>query len=542
MKPLDPRLLRRSSAVRRHLVVAVGLGVATAATLVGQAWAISEIVAGRFEGQVIASMVVAVVVVVALRGLIAWGQTVVAARAAARVKADLRREVVHDLLDPHRVGPRPSSARTMTLLGSGLDALDAYVGRFLPQMVLAVVVPSVIVAFMLAADLWSGLIVAVTVPLIVVFLVLVGLRTQDEIGRRWRAIDRLGRHFADVLDGLVVLTSFGRAQAEGIRRTGDRHRVETVGSLRIAFTSAVALDLFSTLSVALVAVEVGLRLVHGDLDLATGLFVLVLAPEAFLPVRRLGAHFHDSTEGVDAVAAVLEVLEHRRHPGTEPAPSPHRSSIELVDVEVRYAGRRRPALEIDRLVLLPGVVTAVTGPSGCGKSTLLALLLGLELPDHGRIEVGGVDLTTVDPQPWRRQVAWVPQVPGVVRGTVAENVALGLEQPISEALACDIEAALRDAGAGDLDPSRIISEAGVDVSAGERRRIAVARAVLRARRGQAGLVLLDEPTAGLDAEREEQVVGTLRSLGVTVVVVSHRPATLAAADRIVTLHGSQVLR
>jgi len=542
MKPLDPRLLRRSSAVRRHLVVAVGLGVATAATLVGQAWAISEIVAGRFEGQVIASMVVAVVVVVALRGLIAWGQTVVAARAAARVKADLRREVVHDLLDPHRVGPRPSSARTMTLLGSGLDALDAYVGRFLPQMVLAVVVPSVIVAVMLAADLWSGLIVAVTVPLIVVFLVLVGLRAQDEIGRRWRAIDRLGRHFADVLDGLVVLTSFGRAQAEGIRRTGDRHRVETVGSLRIAFTSAVALDLFSTLSVALVAVEVGLRLVHGDLDLATGLFVLVLAPEAFLPVRRLGAHFHDSTEGVDAVAAVLEVLEHRRHPGTEPAPSPHRSSIELVDVEVRYAGRRRPALEIDRLVLLPGVVTAVTGPSGCGKSTLLALLLGLELPDHGRIEVGGVDLTTVDPQPWRRQVAWVPQVPGVVRGTVAENVALGLEQPISEALARDIEAALRDAGAGDLDPSRIISEAGADVSAGERRRIAVARAVLRARRGQAGLVLLDEPTAGLDAEREEQVVGTLRSLGVTVVVVSHRPATLAAADRIVTLHGSQVLR
>jgi len=542
MKPLDPELVRRSSAVRRHLLVATGLGTATAAALVGQAWAISEIVAGRFDGQVVTPVVVAVVLVVLVRGLIGWAQTVVAARAAARVKAELRTEIVHDLLDPRRVGPRPSSARTMTLLGSGLDALDAYVGRFLPQVVLAGVVPAVIVAVMLATDVWSGLIVAITLPLIVVFLVLVGLRTQDEIGRRWRAIDRLGRHFTDVLDGLVVLTSFGRAQAEGVRLTGDRHRVETVRSLRIAFTSAVALDLFSTLSVALVAVEVGLRLVHGDLELATGLFVLVLAPEAFLPVRRLGAHFHDSTEGVDAVAAVLEVLDHPRHPGTRPAPSPRGAVIELADVEVRYADRRGPALEIDRLALLPGVVTAVTGPSGCGKSTLLALLLGLELPDHGRIEVDGTDLTTVDPQGWRRQIAWVPQVPGVVRGTVAENVALGIEEPVSGSLARDIEAALRDAGAADLDPLRPISEAAADVSAGERRRIAVARAVFRARRGAASLVLLDEPTAGLDAEREEQVVATLRSLGVTVIVVSHRPATLAAADRIVTLHSADVLR
>ncbi len=524
MKPIDPRLIRRSAAVRRHLVAAIVLGV------------ISVGVARYCGGRGVTGVAVAAAAAIAGRGLLGWAQTVVAAQAAARVKVDLRAEVIEDLLDPRRVGARPSSARTINLLGNGLDALDAYIGRFLPQVVLAAVVPGVVVAVMLFADLWSGVIVAFTLPLIIVFLVLVGLRTQDEIGRRWRAVDRLGRHFADVLDGIVVLASFGRNQAEGIRQTGDKHRVETVRSLRVAFTSAVALDLFSTLSVALVAVEVGLRLVYGDISLATGLFVLILAPEAFLPVRKLGAHFHDSTEGVDAVNAVMEVLDHPRHPGSKESPDPRREAIELADVQVQYDDRAQPALEIDRLVILPGVVTAITGPSGCGKSTLLSLLLGLQLPSQGHIDVAGVDLTEVDPQRWREHVAWVPQVPGVVAGTVTDNVRFGLDD--AEVSDVEVAAALRDAGAADLAPDRVLGESGVDVSAGERRRIAVARAVLRARRGVASLVLLDEPTAGLDADREEQVIDTLRSLNVTVVLVSHRAATLAAADRVVTLANS----
>lgn len=536
MKPIDPRLIRRSAAVRRHLVAAIVLGVVVAGLLVAQAWAISEVVARYFGGRAVTGVAIAAVAAIAGRGLLGWAQTVVAAQAAARVKADLRAEVIEDLLDPRRVGARPSSARTINLLGNGLDALDAYIGRFLPQVVLAAVVPGVVVAVMLFADLWSGVIVAFTLPLIIVFLVLVGLRTQDEIGRRWRAVDRLGRHFADVLDGIVVLASFGRNQAEGIRQTGDKHRVETVRSLRVAFTSAVALDLFSTLSVALVAVEVGLRLVYGDISLATGLFVLILAPEAFLPVRKLGAHFHDSTEGVDAVNAVMEVLDHPRHPGSKESPDPRREAIELADVQVQYDDRAQPALEIDRLVILPGVVTAITGPSGCGKSTLLSLLLGLQLPSQGHIDVAGVDLTEVDPQRWREHVAWVPQVPGVVAGTVTDNVRFGLDD--AEVSDVEVAAALRDAGAADLAPDRVLGESGVDVSAGERRRIAVARAVLRARRGVASLVLLDEPTAGLDADREEQVIDTLRSLNVTVVLVSHRAATLAATDRVVTLANS----
>ena len=537
MKPLDPRLVRRSAAVRRHLGVSVLLGLLTAVALIVEAWAVADIVAGRFDQADVNFVIGVAVLTIASRGLIGWAQTVVASRAAARVKADLRAELVADLMDPRRVGSRPSSARTITLLGQGMDALDAYIGRFLPQVVLAAIIPGVVVVVMLIADPWSGLIAAVTVPLIVVFLVLIGLRTQDEIGRRWRAIDRLGRHFADVLDGIVVLRTFGRDQAEGIRRTGDKHRRETVRSLRLAFTSAVALDLFSTLSVALVAVGVGLRIVHGDLDLATGLFVLLLAPEAFLPIRRLGAHFHDSTEGVDAVAAVLEVLDHPQHAGTAPAPAPAAGPIELLDVRVQYADRERPALDVDHLVLLPNVVTAITGPSGSGKSTLLSVLLGLELPTHGRISVGAVDLATVDPEQWRQRIAWVPQVPGLIDGTIADNVRLGLKGST-----VDVKGALREAGAADLDPDRRIGEGAVDVSAGERRRIAVARAVLRVRIGGATLVLLDEPTAGLDAEREDAVLSTLRSLGATVVVVSHRPSTLAAADRVVTLQRQRVTR
>ncbi len=530
MKPVDPRLVRRSAAVRRHLVVAVVLGVVGAAALVAQAWSISHVVAARFVDDPIGALALGAALAALLRGAVAWGQTTVAARAASRVKADLRTELVDDLLDPRRTGPRPSSAGAVTLVGQGLDALDAYVGRFLPQVVLAAVVPPSLVLVALVADPLSGVVLAVTVPLIIVFLVLVGLRTQDELGRRWRALERLGRHFADVLDGLVLLTGFGRDTERGLREVGERHRGETVSSLRVAFLSAVTLDLFSTLAVALVAVGIGLRLVHGDLDLATGLFVLLLAPEAFSPVRRLGAHFHDSTAGVEAVDAALEVLDHGRHPGTGPAPDPADGPLVAEHLVVRRPGRERPSLRIDRLEVRPGELVAVTGPSGSGKSTLLSVLLGTELPDEGVVDVAGCDLLRVDPVAWRRHVAWVPQVPGLVDGTVADNVRFGVTATDDQ-----VAAALDAASASDLPLDRWVGEDGRDVSAGERRRLAVARAVLRVRHGGAGLLLLDEPTAGLDDTREAGVLRSVRELGVTTVLVTHHAAAITAADRVVEL-------
>jgi len=527
MPPLDPRLVRRSRGVRRLLAVSVLLGLATTATVIGVAHVVAGLVERRFDGAPVALLPAAVAAGLALRAVITWAHTAVAARAAASVKAELRHEVVDDLMDPRRLGPRPSSAGVVTLLGPGLDAFDGYVGRFLPQVVLSALVPPAVVVAIGVADPLSALIIGVTLPLAIVFLVLVGLVTKDRIDRRWQALERVGRHFADVLDGLTVLKVFGRRQEEGLRTVGDRHRRESGRALRLAFLSSFVLDLFSTLAVALVAVSVGLRVVEGHLALGPAVFVLLLAPEAFAPVRRLGALFHDSTAGAEATAGLLALLEHDRHTGTAAAPDLGLVDLVLDGVVVRHEGRTATSLALAHHRIRPSEFVAVTGASGSGKSTLLSLLMAFERPTTGYVLVGDVDLARIDPVAWREQVAWVPQVPGLLGGTIEDNVRLGDRDSSKQ----DVRAALQDAGAADLPLGRVISETGDDVSAGERRRIAIARAVLRVRRGSARLVLLDEPTAGLDAHREAAVLTTLRGLPVTVVVVAHRPDTIAAADR-----------
>lgn len=537
MAPLDPRLVRRSRGVRRLLVVSVVLGLATAATVITVAYCVAEVVAHRFTDQPLAGLGVAIIIGLAVRALIAWLHTAVSARAAATVKAELRHEVVDDLLDPRRLGPRPSSSSVVALLGPGLDAFDGYIGRFLPQVVLSALVPPVVLIAIASADVLSAVVIAVTLPMAIVFLVLVGLVTKDRTDRRWQALQRLGRHFADVLDGLTVLKVFGRRQEIGLREIGDRHRRETVRALRLAFLSSFVLELFATLSVALVAVSVGLRVVEGHLELGPALFVLLLAPEAFAPIKRLGAHFHDSTAGAEATVELLSLLDHDRHDGVSPAPDLRRAEIVLDGVVVRHEDRSAPSLDLGHTRVRPGDFVAVTGPSGCGKSTLLSVLLGFERPSAGYALVDDMDLSVIDPISWRAQIAWVPQLPGLVAGTVEDNVRLG-DVDSSQA---DVEAALRDAGAADLVLDRILGETGDDISAGELRRLAVARAVLRVRRGTARLVLLDEPTAGLDAEREAVVLETLRDLRVTVIVVAHRPETIAAADRELRLSTRLVL-
>jgi ATP-binding cassette subfamily C protein CydD len=530
MAPLDPRLVRRSRGVRRLLGVSVLLGLATTATVIGVAHLVAEVVTRRFDGAAVLALPVAIAAGLAVRAAVTWAHTAIAARAAATVKAELRHEIVDDLMDPRRLGPRPSSAGVVTLLGPGLDAFDGYVGRFLPQIVLSGLVPPAVILAIGSADLMSAAIIAVTLPMAIVFLVLVGLVTKDRTDRRWQALERVGRHFADVLDGLTVLKVFGRRQETGLQQIGDRHRRETGRALRLAFLSSFVLDLFATLAVALVAVSVGLRVVEGHLALQPALFVLLLAPEAFVPVKRLGSLFHDSTEGAEATAELLALLDHDRHAGTTPAPDLHRCAIVLDDLVVQHPGRATPSLRLTRDRIRPGELLAVTGPSGSGKSTVLSLLMAFDRPTCGQVLVDGIDLAAIDPASWRDQIAWVPQVPGLVAGTIGDNVRLGDR----ESSADDVAAALRDAGASDLPVDRTIGESGDDISAGERRRIAIARAVLRVRRGAAHLVLLDEPTAGLDGEREATVLATLATLcglGATVVVVAHRPETIAAADR-----------
>lgn len=527
MRPLDPRLVRRSSTVRTHLVWSVLLGLATAVLVIVVAWCVAEVVSRRFDGDEVLLFPVAIAVAFGVRALVAWAHGVVSERAAIRVKAELRAEVVGDLLDPRRVGPRPSSGRLVALLGPGMDAFDGYVGRFLPQLGLAAIVPAAVIVVIGFADPMSAVIIAITLPLIGVFMALVGLLTRDRVERRWAQMERLSRHFSDVLDGLVVLKVFGRRQERGIREVGTRHRVESMRALGLAFLSSLVLELIATISTALVAVSVGLRVVDGNLDLRSAMFVLLLAPEAYLPVRQVGTMFHDSTEGAAATTDLLDLLEHDRHTGTL-APPARPAPLTVRGARLTHPGRTAVSLSLDDLHVEPGEFVAIVGPSGGGKSTLLDVLLGFEQLDSGEVLVGGTPLRDIDVVAWRESVAWVPQTPHLVAGTVAANIALG--QPAASD--AQVAAAADDAGL-DLDLRRVVHEGTTDLSAGERRRLAVARALLRLRCGAAWLVLLDEPTAGLDAVHEATVLRTLRASGATVVVVSHRPDSVAAADRII---------
>jgi ATP-binding cassette subfamily C protein CydD len=531
MAPLDPRLVRRSRPVRTQLVVSTVLGAAGGVAIVAQAWLLAATITRGFAGDAVGGYAAALLACFAARALLRWGQTVTAARAAVAVKSDLRRDVTDALLDPRRLGPRPSSSRVLTLMTTGLDALDAYIGTFLPQLVVAVLVPGTVLVAVAVADPLAAVTIGLTLPLVVVFMVLIGTMTRDRVERRWSALQRLGRHFADVLDGLEVLKVFGRRQEEGLRRTGEAHRHETMRALRVAFLSALVLDLMATISVALVAVFVGLRVVEGHMGLEVALFVLLLAPEAYLPVRQVGAMFHDSEQGVEAARDALDLLDYDRATGHAAAPDLRTSTLTFEDVVVVHDGRSAPALDLPALVLRPGEFVALAGPSGSGKSTALAVLLGFIAPSAGRVRVGSALLEDLDPDAWRSRLAWVSQYPAVVHGTVADNVRLGT----ADATDADVARALRDAGAGDLRPDRVLGEDGRDVSAGERRRLGIARAVLRVRHGGAQLVLLDEPTAGLDRSREDDVLAMLRGLGATVLVVSHHRSTLDAADRVVDL-------
>ncbi len=535
--PVDPRLLRRAAPVRRFLVVAVLIGSATAAVIVGQAWLIASTVGAVFAQPRLEPVVTALpwlAAAVALRAGLGWLNSTVGARAAAAVKSQLRTEIMTARLSAPGT-PAIPAGRLVTMITSGLDALDGYFARYLPQLVLAVTVPLIIGAAILLADPLSALIVALTLPLIPIFMILVGWMTTALTRRRFAAQSRLAQHFADLVAGLPTLQVFGRAraQAEGLRRSGELHRRETLRTLRIALLSALVLELLASLSVALVAVGIGLRVVEGDLTLTVGLFVLILAPEAYLPLRLVGAHYHDSADGVAAVERAFAVID---EPGTAPRgtldpPDPARSTIELTGIAVRFPEAASEAVRDVDLVLGPGELVGLAGPSGAGKSTLLQLLLGFREPTRGRVLVGGTPLSELDPERWRSLLAWVPQQPALISGTIGDNVALGA----AGAPPARIRSALTRAGAGELDPDRPLPAAGAELSAGELRRVALARALLKIDCGGARWLLLDEPTAGLDPETELAAISGVRALGVGGLVVSHRPAVLNATDRIVPL-------
>lgn len=530
--PLDPRLLRRGRATLGYLIAGVAVGSATAVLTLVQASALARALGDIFATHtltVLQQVFWLLVAVFAGKAVLAWLNQWLAHRAAAAVKSRLRRDVLAArLADP--VDPGSSTASLVTLLTQGLDALDGYYSKYLPQLVLAVTVPLIIGIAILTADFASAIVVALTLPLIPIFMALVGWTTEARTRKRWLVQTRLAGHFADLVAGLPTLQVFGRAraQAEGLRRSEDAHRGETMGTLRISFLSALVLELLSTLSVAIVAVGIGFRVVFDQVDLTTAFFVLILAPEVYLPVRQVGVHYHDAADGMAAAESAFAIIESAptTPPRTASAPVPNAPRLSVDALSHTYPGAQAPALAPVGFDLHPGELLVVTGPSGCGKTTLLNALMGFIAPTAGRVLVDGAAL---DAASRRERIAWVGQTPGMISGTIADNVRLG--DPDADDAA--VRQALRQAGGGSLDPARGVGDDGEGLSAGERRRVAVARALLWVASGRADLLVLDEPTAGLDEGTETALLDALD--GVTTLAVSHRPAVIARADRVLTL-------
>jgi ATP-binding cassette subfamily C protein CydD len=530
VRPLDPRLLRYAGAARSHLIGAVALGAVVTGLVLAQADLLAHALAGSGPRTV---TLAALVAVVAARALASYGGEVSALRAAATVKSQLRRKLIAHALRGTGDNAGKGTGEIVTLATRGLDALDAYFARYLPQLVLACLTPLAVLVVVSGTDLLSAVVIAVTLPLIPIFMILVGMHTKARTERQWHLLERLGGHFLDVVEGLPTLKVFGRAKAQVkvIRDITDAHRRATMSTLRVAFLSALVLELLSTLAVALVAVEIGLRLLAGDMGYETALFVLLLAPEAYLPLRAVGAQFHSSMEGVTAAQSVFEVLE---TPLPESARGDGRTDltrdvIRLDGVTVRHPGGSAPVLDHVSLAVRPGERVVVTGPSGAGKSTLLSVLLRFTEPTTGR-----TSFTEVPTERWRAQIAWVPQHPHMFAATIADNVRLGADASDEE-----VRRAARLAGADEFIeelPAAYdtdVGEHGLRLSAGQRQRIALARAFLR----DAPLLLLDEPTAHLDGRAARTVRDAVERLmaGRTVVLVTHDHAWTPHADRVITL-------
>nr|WP_240948716.1 thiol reductant ABC exporter subunit CydD [Microbacterium sp. CFH 90308] len=550
-------MLRYARASRGFFVTIGAIAVAQTAVVVAFAWLLTRPITGAIDGMPepeLASTLAALAVVVALRAGLVWAREAVAIRAAARVQSQLRGALVEavGMLGPEWLSSR-NSAQLAVTAGRGLDALEAYFGRYLPQLVQTVVATPLILAVMWWQDWISGLTVLLTLPLIPVFMVLIGLATRAVQQRQWQTLQRLAARFADTVQGLATLKVFGRQHraAASIERVTDEYRRETMRVLRVSFLSGFALEFLASISVAIVAVSIGFRLIDGALTLAVGLFVLLLAPEAYLPLRQVGVQFHAAAEGVAATEDIFAVLDaarpttpaagrtlsgRSRSAGSAEGSAPAQrgdGELELRDVRVQRGDRQLPAVSF---TAHPGTVTLLEGPSGAGKSSVFAALRRAAAFE-GTALVGDTDVRELAPSDW---LAWAGQQPGLLTGSIAGNVTLGDTAPD----AALVRRALDLACGEGLDPDFELGVQGAGLSGGQAQRVAVARAFYRYLRGRARVIALDEPSSALDPDTEARLWRGIRQLadaGATVLLISHRASARVIADAVVRLEPNEVL-
>jgi ATP-binding cassette subfamily C protein CydCD len=550
--PVDRRLVRESAIARVHLALASALGVLSAVLIVAQAALLAYVIARvAVHHATLASLqpqLIALEAVLCARALAGGAFELSGRWGAIRVMSELRGRLVRRLLlaSPEQ---RPRAGRTGELASTavqGVDALEAYFAGYLPQLVMAAVVPVAVIAWVITLDPVTAAILALTVPLLVLFMVLIGKGARAQARGRWRALALLGAHFLDVVEGLATLRAYRRehVQERTLAEVGERYRAETIATLRIAFLSALVLELCAMIGTALVAATIGLQLVQGALGLQDGLTVLLLAPELYAPLRQVGMQFHASADASSASERIFEALDSppqiARPSSPRRPPNPALAPVRFEAVSYEYPQRAGRVLAGVELECEPGRTTALLGPSGSGKSTLARLLMRLADPSEGRISCGGVDLRELDPDRWRSQIAWVSQRPTLFSGTIAENIALS----VPDAARREIWQAARAAGAeefiGQLPAGidTLVGEGARRLSAGQAQRIALARAFLADR----PLLLLDEPTAHLDDASARAVADTIERLahGRMTLLIVHHPLLAELADQVHVMRDGRV--
>ncbi|MEA2011207.1 MAG: thiol reductant ABC exporter subunit CydD [Actinomycetota bacterium] len=552
-KPIDRRLFGVTGGVHRYLGVTIGLGLASAIAVIIGATLLAAVVNRIFLGDAVVGdlvgMLVALGLVYVARGVFEWGRSVAAFRAAAGVKRTLREQVMRAVLVQTAQGRAPSGSGDLALTATtGIDSLDAYFARYVPQLVLGALIPLVAAAWIVTVDPLTTVIIIVTVPLIPVFMMLIGNYADRATRARWRTIRSLGDGLVETLRGLLTLEVYRASEGrlDRFRRLSDEYRKQTMATLRIAFLSAFVLELVATMSVAVIAVAVGIRVVQGSLDFEPALAVLILAPEVYIPLRKAGTEFHAAMDGMEAARSVFAVLEAAPVDDSsivvDEASIPVRGAPHIDFAAVSY---RYPSLSGSGSVVLDGVDfsidrgehVAVIGPSGAGKSTLIRLILGFDRPGEGEVSIEGVPLSRMDLAAWRSEIGWVHQEPFLIAGTVLDNVRLGAPGVDADESA----AALDLVGAGDLIPRlcEVVGERGAGLSHGERRMITLARAILR----DPALLLLDEPTAGIDSETQLRIAESFERFAAdrTVLTVAHQRVLVDLADRVIVIDDGRII-
>ncbi|MCG8427559.1 MAG: thiol reductant ABC exporter subunit CydD [Chromatiales bacterium] len=540
-------LKQQTPLAGRYLTLATGLGVLSGCLLIFQAWCLAKVVDGAaFQGEALNELMPWLWIMLALfiaRAALAWASEQTAFCGAAQIKVEVRDRLVKKI---QALGPvflsSEHSGELANTLSDGVEALEAYYARFVPAISLMALVPLSILAFVFPTDLTSALVMLFTAPLIPLFMILIGKGAERLNQRQWKKLARMSAHFLDVIQGLTNLKLFNasRREAAVIARISDEYRRSTLSVLRIAFLSSFALEFFSTISIAIVAVLIGFRLYWGELDFFLGFFVLLLAPEFYLPLRNMGTHYHARMEAIGAAERIVEILETTVPETPTITSKPPTGPLEIRFEHVSYSYEPgRPALINASFTIRPEERFALIGPSGSGKSTIINLLLGFIRPDSGSIMLNGVDLDTLSPEAWRSLIAWVPQHPRLFHGTLIDNIRLSKPDATMSEVRRAANMAHADKFIMELPDAyqTRVGERGQGLSGGQIQRIALARAFLK----DAPLVLLDEATANLDLESERLVQAGINKLakGRTLITIAHRLQTIRDADRILVMESGR---